>query len=89
MCRLMRLIDRDDHWFRSSRPNPCSDSFNGDEPFQAGEIRALRDYILDPENHIKAWLDVHSYGKSLHTSLGSTQRLTFVSSSRPAADVPV
>jgi len=48
---------------RGTRPNPCSDSYPGHEAFESVELQALRSYLLDDENHVDAFFDVHSFGQ--------------------------
>ncbi|GAA5848191.1 hypothetical protein JCM9279_000975 [Rhodotorula babjevae] len=50
---------------RGTRPNPCSDSYPGREAFESVELQALKSYLLDDENHVDAFFDVHSFGQML------------------------
>ncbi|TNY17817.1 hypothetical protein DMC30DRAFT_404884 [Rhodotorula diobovata] len=50
---------------RGARPNPCSDSYPGREPFESVELQALRDYLVDARNGVDAFFDVHSFGQML------------------------
>lgn len=43
--------------------NPQSLTYRGPEPFSEPEIRAIRDLVLDPQRHFKAFLDYHSYAQ--------------------------
>ncbi|GAA5901394.1 hypothetical protein JCM6882_007765 [Rhodosporidiobolus microsporus] len=59
---------------RGARPNPCSDSYPGSEPFESVELQALSNYLSPPSKKAKdddsklkidAFLDVHSFGQML------------------------
>ncbi|GAA5890508.1 hypothetical protein JCM8208_004896 [Rhodotorula glutinis] len=50
---------------RGTRPNPCSDSYPGREAFESVELQALKSYLLDDDNHVDAFFDVHSFGQML------------------------
>lgn len=51
------------HFEPGTRPNPCSDAYPGAKAFEAPELQALRDYLLDKRNNVQAYLDVHSFGQ--------------------------
>lgn len=68
---------------RGARPNPCSDSYPGREPFESVELQALRDYLVDARNGVDAFFDVHSFGQmraSRSLLLSRAQCLTDTSS---------
>lgn len=46
-----------------SRPQPCSDSYPGSKAFQALELQALSKFLMDKDNHVKSFLDLHAYGQ--------------------------
>ncbi|ORY87504.1 hypothetical protein BCR35DRAFT_277408 [Leucosporidium creatinivorum] len=52
-------------WASGSRPNPCSDAYAGEGPFESPELRAVRDYLLEKKNNVKGFLDVHSFGQMI------------------------
>ncbi|KAK4048194.1 hypothetical protein OIV83_004899 [Microbotryomycetes sp. JL201] len=52
-------------WSPGSRPNPCSDAFPGAKAFEAPELQAIRDYLLDTSNNVHAFLDLHSFGQMI------------------------
>lgn len=43
--------------------DPCSESYAGAKPFEALETQALSRYMLDEQNNIKLFFDLHSYGQ--------------------------
>lgn len=45
--------------------SPCSELYPGTEAFSAAESRALAHYLQDPENNVKGFFDLHSYGQLL------------------------
>lgn len=49
----------------SALGSPCSELYPGTEAFSAAETRALAHYLQDPENNVKGFFDLHSYGQLL------------------------
>lgn len=52
--------------------NPHSITYRGPEPFSEPEIRALRDLVLDPTRHFKAFIDYHSFSQLVGWPWGYT-----------------
>ncbi|KAK4057321.1 hypothetical protein OIO90_001818 [Microbotryomycetes sp. JL221] len=52
-------------WSPGNRPNPCSDAYPGSRSFEAPELQAIRDYLVDERNHVRAFLDLHSFGQMI------------------------
>lgn len=45
--------------------SPCSELYPGTTAFSAAETRALAYYLQDPQNNVKGFFDLHSYGQLL------------------------
>ncbi|KAM0789382.1 hypothetical protein ACM66B_000211 [Microbotryomycetes sp. NB124-2] len=52
-------------WSSGNRPNPCSDAHPGSKPFQAPELKAIRDFLLNEGNNVHAFVDLHSFGQMI------------------------
>ncbi len=52
--------------------NPQSLTYRGPEPFSEPEIRAIRDLVLDPTKHFKAFIDYHSFSQIVGWPWGYT-----------------
>ncbi|BGP16996.1 hypothetical protein JCM10213_007442 [Rhodosporidiobolus nylandii] len=53
------------HFQPGARPNPCSDSYPGQEAFQSPELQALSALLSSKDRPVDAFLDVHSFGQML------------------------
>ena len=75
-------IDLNRNWAykfgKSYRPNPCSDLYPGEKPFEADELRILSDWLrkTKKEKDLHAFLDVHSFGQMRES--GCTRRSKLV-----------
>lgn len=52
-------------WEKPYRPNPCSDLYPGSEPFEAVELRAIKEYLerIKASTRMDVFLDIHSFGQ--------------------------
>ena len=50
---------------KAQRPNPCSDLYPGEIPFEAVELQAISGYLkrIKEESRLDIFLDIHSFGQ--------------------------
>jgi len=53
--------------------NMSSEAYHGPEPFSEKESQALKEFILDHKDHIKAYVTIHSFGQFILTPWGFTR----------------